>query len=224
MDKIKVVLAEDHHMVRTAIAALLNREPDIEVVAEISDGHRLVEEIERVRPDLLLMDAQMPHHKPVEVTEILCQKMPELHILILSAYDLQEYVVGLLKAGAAGYVLKNDRSERLVEAVRTVVEGREWVSPQATQVLIESVRNEQLGIVEELTERESEVLQWMARGHTNSEIAEGLIISEHTVKNHVSSIFRKLDIETRVQAVLYAISAELVSTQEIKDEFGLNPR
>lgn len=220
MKKIRVFLAEDHHVVRVAICALLNREPDIEVVGEVAEGSKLIAEVGRLKPDILLMDAQMPNHKPVEATEKLCQKEPETNIVVLSAYDLQEYVVGLLRAGAIGYVLKDDPSEMLVQAIRAAAEGREWISPQVARILIESVRNSHRGVPDQLTDRELEVLQWMARGRTNTEIAEELVISEHTVKNHVTNIFRKLDLETRVEAVLYAISAEIVSTREIKDEFA----
>jgi DNA-binding NarL/FixJ family response regulator len=221
MNKIRVLLAEDHHVVRAAVAALLSKEPDMEVVGEVADGRTLLGMVERHRPDLVLMDVQMPHHRPVEATKTLHEQYPEVKILVLSVYDLPEYVVGLLKAGADGYVLKDDPSEMLVRAVRGVVSGEDWVSPRVAKILVESVRQHDHDAAAALTERETEVLTLMARGQTNTEIAEQLVISEHTVKNHVTSVFRKLNVETRVEAVLYAISIGLVSTDEIRDQFDL---
>lgn len=221
MNKIRVLLAEDHHVVRAAVAALLSKEPDMEVVGEVADGRTLLGMVERHRPDLVLMDVQMPHHRPVEVTKTLHEQYPEVKILVLSVYDLPEYVVGLLKAGADGYVLKDDPSEMLVRAVRGVASGEDWVSPRVAKILVESVRQHDHDPAAALTERETEVLTLMARGQTNTEIAQQLVISEHTVKNHVTSIFRKLNVETRVEAVLYAISIGLVSTDEIRDQFDL---
>lgn len=219
-DKIRVVLAEDHHVVRSAVAALLSREPDIEVVGEVADGNALQNTVERLQPDILLMDAQMPNHRPVEATEFLRQRYPELGIVVLSAYDLPEYVVGLLKAGAAGYVLKDDPSDMLVRAIRAVADEDEWVSPRVAAVLVDSVRAGEGNATARLTDRELDVLRLMAHGYKNNQIADELVITKQTVKNHVTNIFRKLGVETRVEAVLYAISSGLVSTASIRDEFN----
>jgi DNA-binding NarL/FixJ family response regulator len=218
MKTIRVLLAEDHHVVRTAVAALLSKEPDIEVVGEVAEGTALMATVEKSRPDIVLMDAQMPNHRPVAAAERLRALFPEVQIVVLSAYDLPEYVVGLLRAGAIGYVLKDDPAEMLVRAVRAAAQGEDWVSPRVAKVLVERVRSQEQSPITALTERETEVLQLMAHGRTNAEIARQLVISEHTVKNHVSSIFRKLNVETRVDAVLHAISAGLVTTGEIRDE------
>ncbi|MCI0393456.1 MAG: response regulator transcription factor [Chloroflexi bacterium] len=221
MKKIKVLVAEDHHVVRSAIAVLLNREPDIEVVGDVADGRHLLEEVERLQPDVVLMDAQMPHHQPVEATRALRAQCPNVHIVVLSAYRLEEYVVGLLKAGAAGYLLKEDPPSMLIQAIQAVDQGQEWISPRVAGILVDSVRSKD-NVLARLTDRETEVLQLMAHGRTNPQIAEDLVISEHTVKNHVTSIFRKLGVETRVEAVLYAISSSLVSAEEIKHELDLS--
>lgn len=217
-EKIRVVIAEDHHVVRTAVATLLSKEPDIEVVGEASDGAVLPSVVEKYKPDLLLLDAQMPDHKPVESTKTLRQHYPDMRILVLSAHNLPEYVVGLLKAGAAGYVLKDDPSEMLLRAIRAIAQDKEWISPQVATLLVKSVRSGDESMISSLTERETEVLRLMAHGHKNSEIAQELFISEQTVKNHVSNIFSKLNVETRVEAVLYAIGEELVSVDSIKDQ------
>ena len=220
--KIRIVLAEDHHVVRTAVAALLSKEPDLEVVGEVADGNTLVQTVARIQPDILVMDAQMPNHKPVEATRALHETCPDLRIVVLSAYDLPEYVVGLLKAGADGYVLKDDPSDMLVRAIRAVAEYEEWVSPRVAAVLVDSVRSSDTDAGVKLTDRELDVLRLMAHGHKNSDIAQELVITKQTVKNHVTNIFRKLGVETRVEAVLYAISHGLVSTSSIRDELNSN--
>lgn len=219
-NKTRILLAEDHHVVRAAVAALLAKEADMKVVGEVSDGSTLLTQVEALRPNVVLFDAQMPNHKPVQAAKALQQQFPDVAILVLSAYDLPEYVVGLLQAGAAGYVLKDDPSEMLVQAVRTVAQGKEFVSPRATRILVETMRQQPADVIDRLTPRETEVLQLMAQGFTNSDIAEQFVLSEQTVRNHVSNIFSKLGAKTRVEAVLYAIANDLVSTQQIKDDFS----
>lgn len=218
MDRIKVVVAEDHHVVRTALTSLLSREEDLWVVGEAADGSNLMRVVEKAQPDVLLMDAQMPEHKPVEATHTLREQFPQVRIIVLSAYDLPEYVIGLLKAGVTGYVLKDDAAETLVQAIRAVADGEQWVSPQVAKILVKSVRANRTSEAVKLTRREKEVLQLMATGKTNGQIAEDLFISEQTVKNHISNLFRKLGVETRVDAVLYALCYEFVSLKTIKGE------
>ena len=217
--KIRIILAEDHHVVRTAIATLLGKEPDMEVVGEVADGRSLLETVAKLQPDVLLMDAQMPYHKPLTAVEQLNKHHPQVRVLVLSAFNLPEYVVGLLKAGANGYVLKDDRTDLLLRAIRNVAQGEEWVSPRAMTILIESMRTEPPDLQDKLTNRELDVLRLMARGRRNEEIASELVVTEQTVKNHVTNIFRKLDVETRVEAVLYALRAGLVSLETIKEEY-----
>ncbi len=212
---IRIALAEDHHVVRTAVASLLSRHTEFEVVGEIAEGgSRLLEAMDRLEPDLLLLDAHMPGHDVIQDVNKLLKQHPDLKILVLSAYDRREYVLGLLKAGALGYVLKDDSSHMLLSAIRAVARGGEWVSPQVANVLLESVRNQEQLPGATLTPRELEVLQALASGAANSKIAEQLFITEQTVKNHVSNIFKKLGVETRVEAVLYAFRHGLASPDE----------
>jgi DNA-binding NarL/FixJ family response regulator len=206
MNRISVVLAEDHHVVRTAIAEFLAKEQDIEVVGEVAEGDSLLQEVDRMKPDVLLLDAHMPGREVVESAETIRKRHPQIRILVLSAYDRREYVVGLLKAGAAGYVLKDDSPEMLLRALRAVAHGEEWVSPRVAKQLVESVRRGGKRPQAQLTEREMDVLQLMAAGLKNDEIAGELVITTQTVKNHVRSIFRKLEVETRVEAVLWALN------------------
>lgn len=212
---IRIALAEDHHVVRTAVASLLSRHNEFEVVGEIAEGgERLLEAVNSIRPDLLLLDAHMPGHDVVQDVIKLLHLHPSLKILVLSAYDRREYVLGLLKAGALGYVLKDDSSHMLVSAIRAVARGGEWVSPQVANVLLESVRHQEQTPGANLTPRELEVLQALASGAANSKIAEQLFITEQTVKNHVSNIFKKLGVETRVEAVLYALRHGLATSED----------
>lgn len=222
MDRIRVVVAEDHHVVRSALTSLLSKEEDFLVVGEAADGNNLMRMVEKTQPDVLLMDVQMPGHKPVEATHFLRQQYPQVRIIVLSAFDLPEYVIGLLKAGVTGYVLKDDAADTLVQAIRAVADGEQWVSPQVAKILVKSVRANRVNEAVKLTRRETEVLRLMAMGKTNSQIAQELFISEQTVKNHISNLFRKLGVETRVDAVLYAICYDLVSLKTIKGELDLS--
>ncbi len=214
MGKIRIVLAEDHHVVRAAIASLLAKEADIEVVGEVPEAMALVPRVEALKPDVLILDAHMPGHKVIESAHALRARHPNVRILVLSAYNRREYVVGMLGAGAAGYVLKDDPPEALAAAVRAVAGGKQWLSPRVTELLVRSAANRDKRLVEELTDREAEVLRLMAAGYRNERIAEALSITEQTVKNHVRSIFGKLGVETRVEAVLWAIGQGWVSPED----------
>jgi DNA-binding NarL/FixJ family response regulator len=221
MRKIQIVVADDHNVVRTAIASFLAQRTDFEVVGEVAEGGEpLFEVVQRFRPDLLLLDAHMPGHEidVIDSTRRLCEKYPRMRVLILSAYKQREYVVGLLKAGAAGYVLKDDVSEMLVRAIRTVAEGGEWVSPRIANLLVDSIRDREKVPSAVLSDREVDVLRVLARGYTNRKIGQELHITEQTVKNHVSSIFNKLGVETRVEAVLYAIRHGLATAEVVEDQ------
>lgn len=213
MEKIRILMAEDHHVVRKAVAAFLNKEADIEVVGEVAHTGHLPETVARLEPDLLLLDANMPGPNIIEMTTMLTEKYPAMQILVLSAFDRREHVVGLLRAGASGYVLKDDEPGQLIEAVRTVARGQEWLSPRVARILLRSMRN---GRREKprLTRREMDVLRLMVAGANNDAIASELVISTYTVKNHVRNIFRKLEVETRVEAVVAAINQGLVNPEQ----------
>lgn len=209
MKQIRVLLADDHHVVRAAVASFLRKEPDIEVVGEVGEAARLLPLVDEIRPHVLLLDAHMPGQNVIRTARELCRQRPEVAILVLSAYDRREYVVGLLRAGASGYVLKDDTPEMLVRAVRSVAAGQEWLSPRVLNILMKSVRGPSARPFADLTKRERQVLQLMAHGSRNDEIADALVITRQTVKNHVRSIFSKLGVETRVDAVLFAIEHDL---------------
>lgn len=210
MDPIKIIIADDHHVVRKAIATMVSQEPDIEVIKEISDPRQIIDSVNLLQPDVLLLDAHMPGHRVIDTVRHLGQSHPQMPILILSAYNRREYVMGLLRAGIAGYVLKNDSPDMLLSAIRSVAHGQEWLSPQLANIILETVRHERARNTAHLTKREKDVLQLMASGLKNHEIAEELSVTIQTVKNHVTNIYSKLGAESRVEAVLYAVNHELI--------------
>jgi DNA-binding NarL/FixJ family response regulator len=217
MKKIRIVLAEDHHVVRAAVATFLNKEADIEVVGEVGEAGDLLDRVQALQPDVLVLDAHMPGQKVTKAAQAIKTRYPNVRILVLSAYDRREYVVGLLRAGAAGYVLKDDPPDMLLRAVRAVIRGEEYVSPRVAQILVQSVRGQDERPISKLTERELDVLRLMAAGHKNEEIAGLLFVTTQTVKNHISSIFRKLEVDSRVEAVLYAINEGLATSPRPDD-------
>lgn len=213
---IRILLAEDHTVIRHAVGLLLTRQGgQFDVVGEVAEGGAtLMEAVTTLDPDLLLLDAHIPGYDIVSDVRALRERHPELPILVLSAYARREYVIGLLKAGALGYVHKGDSPEMLLSAIKAVAAGKDWVSPRVTNLLLESVREQEERPESALTPRERDVLRVLATGVTNKEIADELFITEQTVKNHVSNIFAKLGVETRVEAVLYALRHGLAASDE----------
>ena len=209
---IRLVVAEDHHVVRTALVGLLNAEPDLEVVGEAADGTAVFHQVTTHQPDLLLLDANMPQHQPVQNTQALLKAHPQLRILILSAYKQKEIVTGLLNAGAAGYVLKDDSHETLLQAVRAVANGGRWVSSQVVDVLVAQAT--QPSVTVDLTPREREVLKLLAEGQRNQEIATTLGVTHQSVRNYVQRVYRKIGVETRVEATLFALKRGITKVEE----------
>lgn len=210
---IKVVLADDHAIVRKTLAAYLEKEPDIKVVAEVDNTETLVAVVVQLTPHLLLLDANMPGPSTVEITDTLQTRCPTVRVLVLSAYKKQQQVIDLVTAGANGYILKEDKPSDLLQAIRAVAQGEEWFSPKITRVLVNSVRENDLKEKLELTEREKDVLRLMITGASNKEIADKLFIAHNTVKNHVRHIYGKLDVDSRVDAILFALQHHLVEKE-----------
>jgi DNA-binding NarL/FixJ family response regulator len=215
MDVIKVLLADDHPALRAGIKGMLEK-ADIEVVGEAGDGDEALRLAERLLPDVLVLDAVMPGLRAPQVIHRLRETCPDLRVLVLTAYDENELVFGLLEAGAVGYVLKEEALETIEAAVRAVAQGEPWLSPKvAAKVMKEALGKEEAK--EEaipLTERELEVLQLMAKGWSNREIAKGLFITEGTVKNHVTNIYAKLGVHSRAEAVVWAWQQGLVNPDD----------
>jgi DNA-binding NarL/FixJ family response regulator len=211
MDVIRILLADDHPVVRDGIRNRLAREKDFVVAGEAANGEDTVRQARRLSPNIVLLDVAMPGPGAVPLMEALRRTDPSIKVLVLSAFDDDEYVFGMLEAGAAGYALKDERLSTLVEAVRTVARGETWLSPRvAAKVTHRAMRKERGAVEFPLTEREQEVLQLMAEGKDNTEIADELIIAERTVKFHVGNIYAKLDVASRTAAVVEAIRRQWV--------------
>ncbi len=208
---ISVLLADDQTLVRDGFRLILNAEDDIDVVAEAGNGSEAVGEALRAKPDLVLMDIRMPELDGIEATRRLLDRLPGTRVLMLTTFDLDEYVIDAFRAGASGFLLKTVPREQLVAAVRTVHSGDALIAPASTRRLIEQfaqpVTDTRLG---DLTAREQEVLQYVARGLTNAEIARELVVEPSTVKSHVARVLAKLGVRDRVQAVVFAYESGLI--------------
>jgi DNA-binding NarL/FixJ family response regulator len=210
---IRVLVADDQSMVRAGFRMLLSREPDIEVVAEAGNGREAVRKSASTKPTVVLMDIRMPELDGLEATRQILSADDDARILILTTFDLDEYVYEALRAGASGFVLKDDPPEQLLAAIRTVAGGEALLSPAVTKRVIEKFTRLPHAAppaqFEDLTERELDVFRWVARGLTNSEIGEKLYISDTTVKTHITHILQKLGLRDRVQAIVLAYEAGL---------------
>ncbi len=215
----KVLLVDDQPLLRTGFRMILSAESDLQVVGEASNGETAIEMARKVKPDVVLMDIRMPGMDGIQATRALAGPGVEepVKVLMLTTFGLDEYVVESLRAGASGFLLKDAPPEDLVEAIRVVAAGEALLAPSITRRLLDRVASKLppahdnvIPALQELTERELEVLKLVARGLSNAEIAEKLVLSETTVKTHVSRVLAKLDLRDRVQAVILAYETGLV--------------
>jgi DNA-binding NarL/FixJ family response regulator len=218
---IRVLIADDQALVRSGFRMILEARDDLEVVGEAENGEEVVELARELNPDVVLMDVRMPVMDGVEATRRLLDSGSEARVIILTTFDLDEYVLEALRAGASGFLLKDVRPDQLAEAIRVVASGEALLAPSVTRRLLdrfaalepsglEPSRREPSPVLDSLTARELEILRLVAAGLSNGEIASHLVVSETTVKTHVSSILRKLRLRDRVQAVVLAYEAGLV--------------
>jgi two-component system response regulator DegU len=225
--KVSIILADDHQLFREGLKRIINMESDMEVIAECGDGIQVIELCNQYNPDVVLMDINMPVENGVVATERLKTIFPDIKVIILSIHDDESYVFETLRKGASGYLLKDMEAESLVNAIRSVVNGYAFIHPKVTGKLINQLRRmtylDEVGVVgpgsaikerglqygsienSPLTKREAEVLKLMAEGKSNKAIGDNLFISEKTVKNHVSSILQKMEVDDRTQAVIISI-------------------
>ncbi|MEV0200637.1 response regulator transcription factor [Nonomuraea sp. NPDC050691] len=218
---ITVLLADDHALVRKGFRLMLDAQPDMTVVGEAGDGEEAVEQSRRLRPDVVLMDLHMPVLDGVRATELITAELPEVRVLALSTFDLDEHVLAALRAGANGFLPKDVSPEELVEGVRVVHRGESAVAPRLLARLIgtfvRAARPRRPGrpsALSGLTDREREILVLIGRGRSNGEIATELGVSPSTVKNHVTSLFGKLGVRDRAQAVIAAYESGMITPGE----------
>lgn len=214
---IRLLIVDDHAVVRSGLKLLLGEKQNINVVGEAADGDEAIRQAEALRPDVILMDLSMPHGKDgMTATEELKKLLPDIYILILTMHDDEQYLFRAIQAGASGYILKNAPHEELLTAIRYVAAGNAYLTPLATKRLmgqyIEKVKNgEGADEFSSLSEREKEVLSWTAKGYSNKDIAESLIISVKTVETHKSNLMEKLGLKSRPDLIKYAMKKGLLT-------------
>ncbi|MCC9310415.1 response regulator transcription factor [Kitasatospora sp. RB6PN24] len=218
---IRVVVADDQELVRAGFGMILDAQPDIEVVAEAADGLQAIEAVAAHRPDVLLLDVRMPVMDGLEAARRVCVEYPDTKVLMLTTFDIDDYVYDALHAGASGFLLKDVRRDDLAHGVRLVAAGEALLAPSVTKRLISEFAARRPGasrrphrLLDQLTAREQETLRLLARGLSNAEIAAELTVSEHTVKTHVSNLLSKLQLRDRVHAVVFAYEAGAVVAGE----------
>jgi DNA-binding NarL/FixJ family response regulator len=204
LQKTRIVVADDHFIVRMGLVALVDTEPDMEVVGEAADGAQAVEQYHRLKPDLILMDLRMPLKSGIEATLDIRRDHPDARVLMLTTFDGDEDIYRALRAGAQGYVLKSATGAALIPALRAVAAGEKWI-PDEVAVRLSARDN-----FDELTPREVQVLQHLAKGLANKEIADVLNISDHTAKDHLKSILGKLKVVDRTEAVTAALQRGII--------------
>ena len=216
------MIADDHPLVREALHRALEGEEDIEVVAEVGDGEEAVKLTSELKPDVAVMDIVMPKINGIEATKKIKEIAPDTAILILTAYDDDEYVLGLLDAGAAGYLLKSAKGRDLVGAIRAIRSGESVLHPK---IIAKLLKRATIALAEEhkasdlLSEREAEVLKLVTSGMSNKEIAEKLFLSQRTIKAHLTNIFNKLNVASRSEAIVKGLQWGLVTLENTEDRF-----
>ncbi len=225
---IRVLLADDQSLVRAGFRMILKAERDIEVVGEAADGEEAVRQVEALEPDVVLMDIRMPGLDGIQATREIVERHSATRVIVLTTFDLDEYVYASLRAGASGFLLKDAKEQQLVAAIRVAAEGGgSLFAPSVTRRLIERFAEpvpEASAELDALTAREREVLCLVARGLSNAEIAAKLVISEHTTKTHVASLLQKLGLRSRVQAVVLAYETGLVQPGDARVDARARPR
>jgi NarL family two-component system response regulator LiaR len=212
---IKVLLVDDHEMVRLGVSTYLGVMPDIEVVGQATDGQEGLDQALALRPDVILMDLVMPHMDGIEATQKILKAWPEARIIILTSFIDDEKVYPAIEAGAASYILKTATAEEIANAIRQTAQGESVLEPQVTTKMMNRLTQKpQPALYDDLTNREREVLQLIAQGKSNQEIATELFITLKTVKTHVSNILAKLEVDDRTQAAIYAFKHGLVKDQK----------
>lgn len=212
----RVLIADDHHVVRRGLLFFLKTQKDIEVVGEAKNGIEAVQLVEKLKPDIVLMDLVMPEMDGIEATKKIKEKWPKIHVVMLTSFSDKDHVLPAIEAGAAGYQLKDIEPDDLVSSLRQVMRGESILHPLATTQLEKSLKEEENlpHVKNPLTPREKDVLAELTKGKSNREIASSLFVTEKTVKTHISNIFAKLQVQDRTQAALYAVKHGLTESEK----------
>lgn len=217
MEKVRIVVADDQNLFREMMTSYLNQDPELEVTGEATSGEEALEKVKSLKPDVVLLDIVMPDIDGIEVTRVIKRDYPETKVVLLTGYHQEKFIFEALQMGASGYLSKDSSAEQVKEAVRTAMRGESLLEPKITTQLIHefikmravdrepSREPKKESALSLLTAREKEILALIAKGKSNQEISGELFISEYTVKTHISNLFRKLNLNDRVQAVLFAI-------------------
>lgn len=215
MKQVRILIAEDHTILRQGLLALLSSNPEFEVVGEAEDGREAIRCVEKLRPDLVLMDLSMPRMNGTEAVEEIKKRHPETKVLVLTVHKSEEYILATLQAGADGYVLKDVTHVELMLAIKSVLAGKAYLSPEISDKVIEGYlegrRPKSKSSWDTLTQREREVLKMIAEGHKNKEIAEHLCISSKTVEKHRANLMQKLNLHSAASLTTYAVEKGLVT-------------
>jgi DNA-binding NarL/FixJ family response regulator len=215
MNKIKVMIVDDHLVVREGLRQLLEIDDDIEVISEASNGFECLQLLEKSCPDLVFMDVRMPGISGIETTRLVCRRYPQTRVIMLTIYEDDQYVTEAIRAGARGYVLKKVNRDELIRIVRHVMEDRAFLDPNVTATVFSRIKQGEKGLEQaekvRFTQREFEVLKGLVAGLTDRMIGKSLHISEHTVRSHVKSIYRKMGVSSRAQAATRAIRDEIIN-------------
>ncbi len=213
MEKIRVLIADDHALVREGLRKLLERDSIIEIIDEVGDGQGAINVARKQRPDVILMDVNMPGTDGITATRVLKKEIPPIKVVALTIYEDEE-VVEMVKAGVSAYVLKDVAGSELIDTIHRVMNGEVVIHPRVAKRLVKEInRNDQLQDMIKLTRREKDVLGLLVRGSSNKDMAQSMFISEKTVKNHLTSIFRKLGVKDRTQAAVYALKNHIVAEE-----------
>lgn len=209
---IRVLIADDHHVVRRGLVFFLRTQKGLDIIGEAANGKEAVELAKLLKPDIILMDLVMPEMDGIQATRIIKSEQPEIKIMMLTSFSEQDHVIPALEAGASGFQLKDIQPDELVTSIKKIMGGENQLHPRATSHLLDNLSNKskvKKNLIEELTKRELDVLKEIAKGKSNKEIASSLFITEKTVKTHVSNLLAKLELADRTQAALYAVKNQL---------------
>ncbi len=216
MSKIRVMVVDDHPVVREGLKKLLEVDHSIEVIAQASSGWECLNLLAQNIPDIIFMDIKMPGISGIETTRLVCNRYPQVKVIMLTIYDEDQYLTEAIEAGARGYVLKNADRDNLIKVARTVIENEPFIDPSVSKVVINQLKKDAAKpIIRKpiLSQRELEVLKWIVEGQSDHEIAQSLFISENTVRSHVKSILRKFGVSSRTKAVAKAMKDKIIQGQ-----------